>query len=249
MNVINSYNFIVDIEFGYSFMYVLYPLYRWKIVVHACIDGFSRMCTYLIASPDNTAATAFASFLRGVAEYGAPRFLRVDAGVENGRIIRYMRLLRGANGALLGRSVHNVRIERLWRDVRTQVGVVFLATFTIIEERGLLNPNSANDIRTLQLFFLPIINAALEEFRRMWNVHTVRTASHRTPEQLALLSARSYPSAAGIVDVREQQTRALWLLEDPSLRARVALPLQSARSRTPEQWALEYLRFIRAMRS
>ena len=43
-----------------------HKLIRWRIVVHGGIDGYSRLVTYLKASNNNCASTAFAAFQRGI---------------------------------------------------------------------------------------------------------------------------------------------------------------------------------------
>lgn len=58
-------------------------LIRWKFVIHAFIDGFSRFLTGVQASSNNRGATVLALFLSIVAIHGWPSRLRGDHGVEN----------------------------------------------------------------------------------------------------------------------------------------------------------------------
>ena len=71
------------------------------------------------------------SFLKGVEEYGLPRRVRSDKGLENVLVADYMIEKRGDNrGSMLtGKSTHNQRIERLWRDVFTGVLSYFYDIF------------------------------------------------------------------------------------------------------------------------
>src|SRR5437016_4669654 len=69
------------------------------------------------------------------------------------------------------RSIHNVRIERLWVDVTAQVGATWANLFTILELRHGLNINNSNHIWLLHFLFLPTINQDLTFFAESWNHH------------------------------------------------------------------------------
>ena len=91
------------------------------LIVHGCIDGYSRMVTYLSCSSNNRSETVLALFKQATQQLGLPSRIRCNMGVENRAVSTYMlsHPLRGPNrnSVLVGRSVHNQRIERLWRDV------------------------------------------------------------------------------------------------------------------------------------
>ena len=57
--------------------------------------------------------------MKGVSDYGLPSRVRTDRCGENILIGEYMLNSRGTgrNSIIMGRSVHNQRIECLWRDL------------------------------------------------------------------------------------------------------------------------------------
>ena len=103
---------------------------RWRLIVHGGIDGYSRMITYLHCSSNNRSETVLSLFEEATHRLGLPSRVRCDMGVENRAVSMYMlsHPLRGPNrnSVLVGRSVHNQRIERLWRDVFSGVLSLFL---------------------------------------------------------------------------------------------------------------------------
>jgi len=139
-----------------------HKLIRWKIVIHGGIDGYSRVVTYLRAATNNRAITALQAFQSGVHEYGLPSRVRTDRGGENILIGEFMVEHRGTNrgSIIMGRSVHNQRIERLWRDVFSGCICYFYYLFYWMEDQGILNADSVRDLYCLHTVFLPKIHVA-----------------------------------------------------------------------------------------
>ncbi|XP_071063045.1 uncharacterized protein [Pseudochaenichthys georgianus] len=162
-----------------------HKLIRYNIVLFGAVDGYSRKVMCLEAATNNRALTAFSAFKEATEKHGIPLRVRADQGVENVDIARYMFNVRGTDqGSFMsGKSVHNQRIERLWRDVRTCVTSKYYNTLHSLEMDGLLDVSS-RDIFAVHMTFLPKLKGDLEAFVEGWNNHPLRTERNRTPEQL-----------------------------------------------------------------
>ena len=125
-------------------------------------------------------------FLPATQEYGIPSRVQSDYGSENVDIWSFMEEVRGPNrlSYIAGSSVHNTRIERLWRDVRTAVSSTYISVFHELESQNILNPDNDADLYCLHYVFIPRINSSLETFRHAWNYHPLSTEGNRTPMQL-----------------------------------------------------------------
>ena len=164
----------------------VFLFFRWRLVIHGGIDGYSRLVAFLSCSNNNRAATVLEHFVKATALYGLPSNVRVDAGVENKDVLLFMNIF---GHAITGRSVHNQRIERLWVD--TWMGVVntYHSLFSEMEATGILDCCNDKHIWALHYVFIPRINASLQSFRHQWNCHGLRTESHMTPMQIYVSSA------------------------------------------------------------
>lgn len=85
---------------------------------------------------------------------------------------------------LTGRSTHNERVERLWRDVTRCVSSSFIDTFNVLEAENVLDPGNEVDIFCLHYAFLPHINKCLVDFCGSWNYHPLSTEGNMSPLQL-----------------------------------------------------------------
>ena len=84
---------------------------------------------------------------------------------------------------LTGQSVHNQRIERLWRDVHAYVVLYYKNIFYYLEQFQLLDPNNELDLVALHLVYLPRINNTIEQFVMQWNHHPISGEGGYSPLQ------------------------------------------------------------------
>ncbi|GLB34620.1 hypothetical protein LshimejAT787_0201850 [Lyophyllum shimeji] len=113
----------------------------WGFWVHGCIDGHSRLILYLKCSSNKRASTVLALFKQAIGVYGWPSRARGDFGTENNQVEQMLVAHWGGThrAYLRGRSIHNVRIERLWKDVRKDSLEAFRQIFDYLEKNFLLD--------------------------------------------------------------------------------------------------------------
>ena len=146
------------------------------------------MLVFIQCNTNNRAETVFTPFYNGVSSYGLPSRVRTDKGGENVTIVQYMlnHPLRGPGRAshITGRSVHNQRIERFWRDLFSSCTGLFYHLFNHMEISGILDPTNEARLFSLHYVFLPIINRNQAVFQQGHNRAPIRTERNLSPEQL-----------------------------------------------------------------
>ncbi|KAG6894990.1 hypothetical protein C0992_003632, partial [Termitomyces sp. T32_za158] len=163
-------------------------LIRWKIVIHAFIDGFSRLLLGIRAHNNNRADTVLKLFEDIAAAFGYPSRVRGDHGTENLLVAARMEEVRGTGRGsyIWGRSVHNIRVERLWVDVTRGVGKKWKDLFRHLEVHDGLDVDNDAHIWLLHHLFLHTINVDLEVWADVWSHHILarRNEHHRSPRDM-----------------------------------------------------------------
>ena len=163
-----------------------HKLIRWRFVFHGGIDGFSRTIVYLACSDNNRADTVLSLFVEASQQFHLPRRVRCDHGTENVAVARHMLRHYGTleNPVITGLSVHNQRIERLWKDVNLYIVQYFKNLFHYFESIQLLDPVNEVHLLALHCVYKPRINRAVKSFVQQWNHHPISTEGNRSPYQM-----------------------------------------------------------------
>lgn len=147
-----------------------------------------RLPVFLQASDNNRAQTVLDCFLEAVQVFGLPSRVRCDKGGENVDVSRFMLNhpergpLRGS--CITGRSIHNQRVERFWRDLFYGCVSTFYFLFYGMEDNELLDKDNPVDLFCLHYAFLPRIKHQLNIFREMYSHHRLRGCGNKSPYQL-----------------------------------------------------------------
>ncbi|XP_041823390.1 uncharacterized protein LOC121628437 [Melanotaenia boesemani] len=133
--------------------------------------------------------------MESVQKHGWPSTVRGDQGVENVEIASSMFTVRGTGRGsfIAGKSVHNQRVERLWRDVWTSVTSQYYNVLHTLEEERFVDLSNAVHLFCLGYIFIPRLQADVQNFVETWNCHPLRTEGNMSPNQLWTIGRLQVP--------------------------------------------------------
>ena len=115
-----------------------------------------------------------------------PSRIRVDKGSENGDICAFIESVNGADRAsfIAGPSVHNERVERLWRDVFTKVNDYYFVLFNHMTEKKMLDIADDVQLFCLQFTYLHRIDLHLQQWMAAWNNRSSGPLNGKSPDMV-----------------------------------------------------------------
>ena len=151
-------------------------------MIHCGIDGYTRLVVYLQLS-NNHSSTVYSLFLKATELYGLPSRVRCDQG-ENVQVAQHMLEHKSVDrrSVIVGSSVHNQRIERLWRDMHRCVTVLYYRLFYFMESQGTLvngislHFTSCSCLESISLFVLSKKDGITMAFKQNTAGHQINSS-------------------------------------------------------------------------
>ncbi|KAF3912999.1 hypothetical protein ABW21_db0200482 [Orbilia brochopaga] len=160
------------------------------IQIYGIIDAYSRFMLDLTVGADtHTAVSVQKYYIRAVKKYGYPRFTRTDMGAETGlmaecqgqfREAEEERKLNVSDFHFFGASVHNVRIEGWWSQLRKSQTDKWIKLFEGYKKANLFIKESSCDKKALMFVYMDVVRASIYETVETWNIHSIRKQPNRS---------------------------------------------------------------------
>ena len=155
-------------------------LKRWGFAIHGCVDGFSRKIMWLVVATTNNDPLVVANhFLTCIKKHGiVPKNLRMDKGNENIYCQDMQVFFTGNDSSYLyTASTRNQRIEAFWARLKKFRTSWWMDFFQTMLKTGLFKPSLEMHQELLLFCFMPVIQAELNDFVRVWNLRNVRQSA------------------------------------------------------------------------
>ena len=155
-------------------------LKRFGFAIHGCIDGFSRKLIWLFVSTTNNDPLVVANFyLKAITNLGrAPNTLRMDLGTENVYCEELQVFFtKNSNSFLYAASTRNLRIEAFFSLLKGFNLSWWIEFSTDLIKCRIFNPGSEFHREAVIFSFMPVIQAQLNDFVRIWNVREIWKSS------------------------------------------------------------------------
>ena len=156
-----------------------YKIKRFGFVIRECIDGFNRKLIWLFVSTANNDPLVAANFcLRAITNLGRARnTLRMDLGTEKVYCEELQVLFtKNSNSFLYVASARNQRIKAFWSRIK-KLNLSWWMDFSNLIKSKNFNPGSQFHREALIFSFMPVIQAQLNDFVRIWNIRKIRKSS------------------------------------------------------------------------
>ena len=114
------------------------------MTIFGAVNGFSQLPVSLKCVSNNKSETLLSCFMKGLQTYGVRSGSdRIRVANENELITNFIFENQGPErGSLIcGKSTHNQRIERLWRDVSNRVTRIYHELTTLWRMKKFLTPS------------------------------------------------------------------------------------------------------------
>lgn len=153
-------------------------------MIHGCIDGYSRLIIYLNCETSIQTEPVINFFAHLVNSYGLPSYDHEYGQMMDMKtfLVVLMNTIRGIHRGshIIGKSVHNQRIERLWVDVYKEVCDSIYTELYSLEDQGLLDIENIMHRFCIQYIYKNVINKKLSSFQSAWNVHSLRIENNKS---------------------------------------------------------------------
>ena len=158
----------------------------WRFVIHWCIDGASRAIIYVKVANNNRADTVLDFLKLGVESFNLPSRVGGDRGMENVDVANHNIASHGPDRGsfIVGQSVHNQRIERMWGESNRVVAHKFKTLSRGKELAEILCPTSKVDMFALHYIYMSRVQRSLNEFQHQPNFHSPSSMGYISPPAL-----------------------------------------------------------------